>query len=291
MSATQTNDVELIVLDWDGGDALTNCLHSIDVQTLKPARVIILDNGSRTSVHQRLPSQLLRIPHEIIRSETNLGFTGGINRAMQQVRTPFVGWINNDAVLAENWLEKVLAAVSGEGKVAGAQSVVMRDKVFVDGAGISIDDGTFRQIGHGQRFAKLGQVTQPWGISATAALFRTHALKEVSKGSNVLRPDLFAYYEDVDLCARLRAKGWKFKLVPEPLVMHRGSASASRLGTAGFKMRIRNRYIVARANRGVGKVSALINEDITEALKSMFSGQVRMAIDRMGGVMEGLRKK
>ncbi|HSP16693.1 MAG TPA: glycosyltransferase family 2 protein [Thermoanaerobaculia bacterium] len=291
MSAQAGSEVELIVLDWDGGDALTNCLRSIDAQTRKPSRIIILDNGSRVSVYQRLPKDLLKIPYLILTSDKNLGFTGGINRAMKEVKAPFVGWINNDALLAENWLEKLLPAVSGEGKVAGAQSIILRDKTTVDGAGISIDQGIFQQIGHGQKAGKLGQVSQPWGISATAALFRTHALNEVAIRGDVLRADLFAFYEDVELCARLRARGWKFKLVPEPLVMHRGSFSAPRLGRAGFKMRIRNRYKVARAHPGVGKVSALISEDITYGLKELFSGRFRLALDRVGGMIEGFGGK
>lgn len=283
--------MELIVLDWDGGEALTNCLHSIDVQTRKPSRVIIFDNGSRVSVYQRLPKNLLKIPYDIVTSPTNLGFTGGINRAMKEVRAPFAGWINNDAVLAESWLEKLLPAVSGEGKVAGAQSIILRDKTTVDGAGISIDQGIFQQIGHGQKVGKLRQFTQPWGISATAALFRTNALNEVAVKGNVLREDLFAFYEDVELCARLRARGWKFKLVPEPLVMHRGSFSAPRLGRAGFKMRVRNRYIVARSHAGVGNVSALISEDIHYGLREMMSGRFRVALDRIGGMIEGFARK
>lgn len=284
--------VDFIVLDWDGGEALTNCLQSFNTLTQKPSRVIIVDNGSTVPVYQRLPKNLLSMPYVILRNETNLGFTGGINRAMTEVKAPYVGWINNDAVLSEKWLEKLLPVVGGEGKVAGAQSIVLRDKTTVDGAGISIENGTFRQIGHGQKVASLRQISQPWGISATAALWRTHALQEVAlKGGAILRPDLFAYYEDVDLCARLRAKGWKFKLVPEPLAMHRGSASAGRLGRAGYKMRIRNRYIVARANRGAGKVSALVNEDITYAMHDFVRGHFRFAFTRIGGVLQGLRRK
>lgn len=285
------DELELIVLDWDGGEALTNCLHSIDVQTRPPSRVIIVDNGSRLPVYQRLPKNLLKVPYAIVRNDTNLGFTGGMNRGMKEVRAPFVGWINNDAVLAETWIEKLLPAVSGEGKVAGTQSIVLLDKNTVDGAGISIDQGVFRQIGHGQRIGGLRQVTQPWGISGTAALFRTNALKEVAINGSILRPDLFVYYEDVELCARLREKGWKFKLVPEPLTMHRGSSSAARLGRAGFRMRIRNRYVVARAHPGVGQVSALLGEDIMSAARECLKGQFRFAATRMSGVIDGLTHK
>lgn len=283
--------VDLIVLDWDGGESLLNCLHSIDIQTQPPARIIIVDNGSTTPVYQRLPKDLLKIPHLIIRNETNLGFTGGINRAMKEVTAGFVGWVNNDAVLSEKWLEKVFAAVSGEGKIAGAQSIVLRDKTTLDGAGISIEGGLFRQIGHGQKMASLRGMTQPWGISGTAALFRTNALKEVAIHGNVLRNDLFAYYEDVELCARLRAKGWKFKLVPEALVMHKGSSSAGRLGWSGFQMRVRNRYIVARAHPGVGKVGSLISEDLSYAGKDMLGGRFQAATSRLRAVFQGLTAK
>ena len=284
--------VDVVVLDWDGGESLLNSLRSIDTQSQPPSRILIVDNGSTTPVYQRLPKDLLKnVPFVIIRNDTNLGFTGGINRAMKDVTAPYVAWVNNDAVLSEKWLEKLLPAVSGEGKIAGAQSIVLRDKTTVDGAGISIDGGLFRQIGHGQKLTSLRQMTQPWGISGTAALFRTIALREVALHGNVLRPDFFAYYEDVELCARLRAKGWKFKLVPEALVMHKGSSSAGRLGWSGFQMRVRNRYIVARAHSGVGKVGALMNEDLSYAAKDLVSGRFHAATSRLRAVFQGLRAR
>jgi len=284
--------VDVIVLDWDGGESLLTCLHSIDNQTQAPSRIIIVDNGSTVPVYQRLPKELLKIvPYVIIRNNTNLGFTGGINRAMREVTSQFVAWVNNDALLSEKWLEKLLPAVSGEGKIAGAQSIILRDKVTVDGAGISIDGGIFRQAGAGQKMTNLRQVSQPWGVSGTAVLFRTNALNEVAIHGNVLRPDLFAYYEDVELCARLREKGWKFKLIPEALVMHKGSSSAGRLGWSGFQMGVRNRYIVARAHRGVGKVGALINEDVSYAAKDVITGRFRQASSRMQAMFQGLRSK
>jgi GT2 family glycosyltransferase len=290
-SSTPVGEVDLIVLDWDGGESLKNCLQSINTQSKQPSRVIIFDNGSRLPVIQRLPKDLLKIPYEILRSDTNLGFTGGINKAMAAVRAPFVGWINNDAVLSEKWLEKLLPAVAGEGKIAGAQSIILRDKTTVDGAGITIEHGVFQQIGHGQKLSALKQFAQPWGISGTAVLFRTLALQDAAIKGAILRPDLFAYYEDVELCARLRKRGWKFKLVPEALAMHRGSASASRLGRAGFQMRVRNRYLVAQSHPGVGKISALVSEDLSYALKDLVRGHFSYAAARVRTMREVLKKK
>ena len=291
MSPAPTVDVEMIVVDWDGGEALENCLRSIDVQSNRPKRVIIVDNGSRVPVYQRLPKGLLTIPYTLIRNDTNLGFTGGINRAMDEVSAPFVGWVANDAVLSEKWLEKLLPAVSAEGKVAGAQSVVLRDKTTIDGAGITIDNGVFRQAGQGVKLANMRQMPQPWGISATAALFRTNALKESAIKGAVLAPDFFIYSEDAELSARLRSRGWKFKLVPEALTMHRGSSTANRLGRAGFRMRVRNRYWVARKYKGSGKVSALISEDFSLAAQNLLNGHFQYAWHRLRGIMEGFGRR
>lgn len=285
MTASSTPDVEMIVLDWDGGELLTNCLHSIEGQTLRPARVIVFDNGSRTPVYQRLLKSDLNI--KLLRSPDNLGFTGGINKAMSEVKTPYVAWVNNDVVLSARWLEKLLAAMVADEQLAAAQTVNLFDKTVVDGAGITIDDGFFRQIGHGEKLDRV-KLREPWGISGTAALFRTKALESVSVNGLILRNDFFAYYEDVELAARLRGRNWKFKLVPEPLAMHRGSASAVRLGREGFRLRVRNRYRVARIHKGVGKISALLAEDVSAAGKEILSGNFRQAGLRLGSVFQGL---
>ena len=289
--STPGSEVDLIVVDWDGGEALNDCLHSIEVQTVRPSRVLIVDNGSRVPVYQRLSKNLLTIPYTLLRNDTNLGYTGGINRAMTEVRAPFVAWVNNNVVLSEKWIESLLPAASSEGKIAGAQCIILRDKTTIDGAGIGIDTGVFRLIGFGQKHANMRQLPQPWGLSSTAVLFRTGALRDAAIKGMTLRPDFFAYSEDVELSARLRKRGWKFKLVPEALALHRASAGVSRMGRTGLRMRTRNRYLVARTHPGVGKVSALIGEDLSLAVKDLLRGQFSYVIHRLRGIVEGLTRR
>src|SRR5258708_15424745 len=213
--------VDVTVLDLDGGDLLTDCLDSLDAQTILPQRVIVLDNGSRVPVAHRLGERPgLRV--EILRSETNLGFTGGVNEAFRHVTSTFVALINNDVVLDPDWLESMLEVVT-DVAVGAVQSVMRRDHATVDGAGIDVSDGTIRQIGHG---APLGSALSPaWGVSATAALYRKNAL-----GERVFDPRFFAYYEDVELSARLHETSWTTVVLPVAKATHRGSQSAARLG-------------------------------------------------------------
>jgi GT2 family glycosyltransferase len=251
------SDVSIIVLDIDGGEMLHACLDSIAAQTLPPREVIVFDNGSRTPVAERIA---LRDGLQIFRSPTNLGFAGGNNAAYRHASGEFIALINNDVILDHDWLATVAAALDADPKLAGVQTILRRDETTIDGAGIDISDGTFRQVQH------IESATPAWGVSATAALYRREAL-----GDAIFDETLFAYYEDVDLCARLHEAGWRTEVLPVIKATHRGSQSASILGRDALRLRTRNRYLVARRHRGVGRIGALIREDLKLALRGRTS--------------------
>jgi GT2 family glycosyltransferase len=253
-------EVSVIVVDVNGGEMLRQCLASIDAQTLEPLEVIVHDN-----------------------SANNIGFAAGVNAAYAKSRGRSIALVNNDAVLDRDWLETVVRALDSNPKLAAVQTIIRQDENTIDGAGIDISDGTFRQIGHDQRPTPAlseaeGVTGQPeaWGVSATAALYRRTAI-----GARFFDERFFAYYEDVDLCARLHEEGWSTRVLPVIKVTHRGSASASILGRDAQRLRTRNRYWVARRHRGVGRIGALLFEDLKAFVKAP-------SIARIRGVWEGL---
>src|SRR5438034_1601207 len=128
-------DVSVIVVDIGGGAMLRACLDSVAAQTLSPLEVIVHDN-----------------------SENNIGFAAGVNAAYARARGALVALVNNDVVLDLDWLETVARALDEDPKLAAVQSIIRRDENAIDGAGIDISDGTFRQIAHGQRSTVNGQL-------------------------------------------------------------------------------------------------------------------------------------
>src|SRR5687767_11345025 len=136
------SDADLIVLDVDGGAMLDECLASIRAQTVAPRSVIVFDNGSRVPIRKQ--------GVEVIRSETNLGFARGANEAFKRSTAPYVGLVNNDVVLDPDWLEQVRDALERDPQLAAVQTIIRRPDGMIDGAGIDVSDGTFRQIGHGR---------------------------------------------------------------------------------------------------------------------------------------------
>jgi GT2 family glycosyltransferase len=229
--------IDVIVLDLDGGAMLEECVASIRAQTVA-ANVIVFDNGSRTPTKD-----------VTARSETNLGFAGGANAALRHSSAPYVALVNNDVVLEPDWLAHVRDALDRDPQLAAVQTIIRRPDGRIDGAGIDVSDGTFRQIGHG---AAIGvPLAVAWGVSATATLYRRAAI-----GDRFFDDRFFAYYEDVELCARLRASGWRTAVLPVVAATHRGSATGPLLGRNALRLRTRNRYLVARKHRGVGRIRA-----------------------------------
>src|SRR5438067_5823380 len=132
------SDVDVIVLDaTGGGEMLRQCLQSI----AGAREVIVFDNGS--------PSPIRLEGARVIRSETNIGFAAGVNAAFHQTNAPYVALINNDVILDRDWIDVTSRALDSDAKMAAVQTIIRRDAKTIDGAGIDISHGTFRQIGFG----------------------------------------------------------------------------------------------------------------------------------------------
>ena len=201
----------MIVVDIDGGAMLRQCLDSIRAQSIAPREVIVFDNGSRTPLQMAGVRVLRRRkppppppppPHRSRDSRSRLAPNGH--------RRPRCGFHTGRRA-------RSFVATNGPSTVRG-----------------STCNGTLRQIGHG---LSIGTVLPDALASATAALIRRAAL-----GEHFFDERFFAYFEDVELCARLHESGWRTVVLPVVKATHRGSASASILGRRAVRFRMRNRY-------------------------------------------------
>ena len=163
-------------------------------------------------------------------------------------------------------------ALDRDEQLAAVQTIIARPDGCIDGAGIDISDGTFRQIGHGDAVGVPLAVA--WGVSATATLYRRAAI-----GARFFDDRFFTYYEDVELSARLRADGWRIAVLPVVAAVHRGSQTAPLLGRRALRLRTRNRYLVARMHHGVGRIRALLWEDLGLLVRGRTS---------LSGIVQGL---
>ncbi|NIH82451.1 glycosyltransferase family 2 protein [Amycolatopsis viridis] len=214
----------VVVVTWRGHDHITACLDAVAAQT-RPHRLLVIDNASDDGTAQLLATH--PSAPEVIRLPRNLGYAGAMARALSEVDTEFMAWLNDDTAPAPSWLAE-LEDNLGDAAAASARLEHPGGRVQSLGVGLTAD-------GHG-RDVTSGPV---FGFCGGAALIRTAALRAVGG----VPASFFCYYEDTDTAWRLRLAGHTIVTVPTARVTHRHGASTG-LGSVTFhRWNERNRLL------------------------------------------------
>ncbi len=223
-----------IVVTANGRMFLEANLPSLQMQSLRFDRIIVVDNGStdgtREFCQKLMGVQLLSLPK-------NLGFAAGANHGLMSVLSDRslkqVALINNDVRLHKEWhaqADQILWKCSKCGSVATCL-LKAHNPERVDTAGI-----TWLAPGFPENYmAGLpapSAVEQPraiLGACAGAALFKAEFFLSVG----LFDESLFAYQEDVDLALRGADAGWQCFFAPAAVGWHSGFGSNSRFPLGG----------------------------------------------------------
>src|ERR1700733_7659816 len=102
--------VAAVVPHWNRRDLLQTLLVNLAEQTRPFDEIIVVDNGSTddsAAVAEHAGAQIIRL-------KTNLGFATAVNRGIEASKADWIAILNNDVILAPNWLEQLLAAAEKE---------------------------------------------------------------------------------------------------------------------------------------------------------------------------------
>lgn len=200
------------------------CIDFVQKQTL-PApewEIVVIENEARPG--KILPDPL---PPNTCRIElpTNEGTTGSINRAVAATESRYILLLNNDVELELDYLEKLVALLERDTKLAFATGKLLRagERMYLDGAGdaMLMAAAGFR-LGHMDR--DVGQYDVPMPVLAgcgAAVLYRRTAFVEAGG----LDADFFAYLDDLDLALRVQLLGYKGWYSSDAVGYHIGSAT------------------------------------------------------------------
>jgi len=191
--------------------------------------VVLVDNGSAdrcgNAARKRFPWV------EAVRSESNLGFAGGVHLGVEAASGDALVFLNDDAAASDGFVEAHLEALASSSRAAAsAGRLVSWDGIrhdFVRGA-VTFDCHAF-QLGQGfpvDEFesAATGEAL-PFACGGNMAIRR-----EDWEATGGFDPELFAYFEDVDLGWRLWATGREVVAAPKAVAQHRGAATSVGLG-------------------------------------------------------------
>jgi GT2 family glycosyltransferase len=224
-------ETAIIIVNWNSKNLLKDCLDSLQNQTNKDFRIIIVDNGSTDESVYFAKANYPEI--ELIELLENTGFAKanniGIERAFKNEEVRYILALNNDAKLESNFIQKITECAKNHSGFGSIQPKVLNfDGTKIDCAGIlvsfemSAQNRGYGEIDKGQ-YEKEEEI---FGSSACTALYSREALeKSKLPENNYFDGDYFAYYEDVDLAWRMRLFGLKSYYCPKARVFHIHSAT------------------------------------------------------------------
>ncbi len=198
--------ITVIIVNWNGGALLDECLACLKKQTYPPAHILVMDNGSGDGSAQRAQ----QVPGVTVRfMGANLGFAAANNRALSECDTELVALLNPDAFPEQDWLMNLVNAAQAYPDIAafGSRQMIQGHPGKIDGLGdVYHLSGLVWRNGYGRAECPADDISSHiFSPCACAALYRRDAMM----GIGGFDEDFFCYVEDIDLGFRLRLAGYK----------------------------------------------------------------------------------
>jgi N-acetylglucosaminyl-diphospho-decaprenol L-rhamnosyltransferase len=213
--------------------ALSACVASLTEQTDPPSGIVVVDNSASFSGAEM--TQSASHGTDLIRPDRNLGFAAGCNAGAARSTSEFILFLNPDIRLDRTALAAMLRQAGMDHRTAVvAPRIYGRDGRVEQNArsfptvrtGLlgrsSVATRLLRTLGHvpAELIAERDETDADW-VSGACMLVRRAAFAEVGGFDE----RYFMYWEDADLCRRLRDTNWKVRLEPSAIASHATGSS------------------------------------------------------------------
>lgn len=207
-----------IVVNYNGDTFLDACLIALQGVRLKPAAVIVVDNASTDDSLLELNG----FPWaNVFAQRENLGYAGGANAGLAAVETDYAVILNPDVELDPDFGRALVATFDARPRLGAAGALLL----YPDGRTIQHAGGTVARpslfadhLGRGEPLSAEYELERAIDFATGAALcLRMEAVREIGGFDEQFTP---AYYEDVDICTRLKERGWEVRFAPALRGLH-----------------------------------------------------------------------
>jgi hypothetical protein len=267
--------VVVAVPSWNGRERTLACLDSLARVSRPALEVIVVDNasvdGSAAAVRAAHPSV------RVVEMPENRGFTGAANAGLEEARRRgalHCLLLNNDAVVAEDAVALLVAALDADPRAAAAGPTILyldgTEMVWSAGGDIDWRRGQATLLGAGEPdTGQFGHDPRPVPfVSGCAMLLRLSAVATVGPFDE----RFFAYFEDTDWCVRAARRGGRILHVPGARAWHRISPEAREASPLVQYYMTRNRLLFLRA---AGAPASAWVYSLTEIGRSLLSWSLR----------------
>lgn len=262
MEKTAQNNpkVSVISINYNQMEVTADMVRSVQEFGGDAVEIIVVDNASKIDPTTYLLDQFPDI--QVIRSEENLGFSGGNNLGIEASKGEYLFFLNNDAEITAGALDTLVHFLENHPKV-GAVS----PKICYYGAGPGSDNPdilqfvgstplssfTARNSTYGEKEPDTGQFTKakPSAYVHGAAMLLP---RKVVENVGMMPEAFFLYYEELDWCAQIKDAGYEIWVEPAAKVYHKESLTVGEDSPLKTYYMNRNRLLFMRRNRPMWQV-------------------------------------
>ena len=190
-------DITVIITSFHSGEKIFNCIESIN----KDVKIIVIENSNDQELKKKIQSKYKNV--DCILSEENLGYGAGNNLGLSKVLTNYALIVNPDVTLENDTIDNFFLTIKNV-KNFGIIAPISKDEIYTN---FSIDnDKSLKEVE---------------SVKGFAMFLSMNNLKEIK----FFDENFFLYFEEIDLCKRIRKNDIKIYIDPSIKVNHLGGTS------------------------------------------------------------------
>lgn len=273
------NDIDLlsvIIVTYNNAADITQCLKSVAQNVLIPHEIIIIDNNSSDDTLKRIKSSEIKV--KLLSQTENLGFSKANNIGAESADGKYLLFLNPDTEIIDHSINKITNPfIKNDIGITAPQLVMLDDKVQLSVRRLPTLINSIREYWLGQKTSydfylpKSDQPTEVEAVVGAAILISKKLFLQVQGFDE----KFFMYYEDLDLCRKVRKHGYKILYLPNVQIKHKvGSSSGTNPKSLEYFKQSAQKYhgfFNYFAIQYVIKISQIINKYFFRVIKDFGS--------------------
>ena len=241
--------ISIITLTWNQTEVTCQFLESTRHLHYKNYEILVCDMGS--TIDPTIQINAGNYPNtKVLRSETNLGFTGGNNWGMRQAKGDYLFIVNNDTEVTPDLLTNLLKPFEDNPKIGVTCPKIKfySQPDLIQYAGFNKMNpysGRVEAIGGmAKDNGQFNDIRETYGAHGCAMLVK----KEVVDKVGMFPEKFFIYYEEWDWSSRIIKEGYKIYYVGNAEIFHKESVTMGKKSAIKVYYHTRNRILFMRRN-------------------------------------------
>jgi N-acetylglucosaminyl-diphospho-decaprenol L-rhamnosyltransferase len=288
--------VDIVIVNWNSGGMLAEAIASIETFGQNIQTVTVVDNGS---VDKSASVSSASVPLKVILTGKNEGFARGCNIGAEHGDAEYILFLNPDAQLVSDGLNRAVDFLSGEGilygicgvKLTGRDLIVQRHCANFTTPGTYFGQATglsklFPNLFKRHFMTEFDHLTSRSVDQVIGAYFLTR--RSLFEKLNGFDEQFFVYYEEVDFALRAKEIGCNTYYLAEADGFHYGGGTTDQVKAARLFYSLRSRILYSFKHFSwfgswIVVAVTLVIEPIARSIRAVVRGSFRELLDTLRG--------